>query len=314
MKKRFGILVIVLLLIAALLPRPGIADLGDFSGGGDYGGGSDWGGSDWGGSSDWSDSDWSSSDSGGSLFGLTLCYGLGGGGSSFVTMLVIAVLIVLVLTAANKKNGRKPSAARPGAARTPDSKLTPIAQYTALDPNFSEEKLKEKLSNLYIKMQECCTARDVEPIRPYFADSIYQQFDRQVRLHREQHVTNYIERIAILDVQIRGFYQENGSDVIIAELYTRITDYTLNDDTGAVVAGSRTAEKFMTYEYALSRPTGKITDPESEGVSERHCPNCGASLSVNESIKCPYCGSVLTFSDHEWTVHAIKGIRQQTAE
>ena len=312
MKKGFAILLAALLLCVLLLPASSIADLGDFSGGSDFGGGSDWGGSDWGGSS-WSSSDWSDSDSDSSggigIFPL-FC---GGSGGFWGFALLIALIFLVMMTTSMRK--RKPGAsAVPGAARTPDSKLTPIARYPELDPNFSEEKMKEQLSNLYIKMQDCCTARDVEPIRPYFADSLYQQFDRQVKKHRAQHITNYVERIAVLDVTLRGYYQENGSDVIVAELYTRITDYTLNDDTGALVAGDRNAEKFMTYEYLLSRPTGKITDPEHAGVSERHCPNCGAPLSVNESIKCPYCGSVLTFSDHEWTVHAIKGIRQQTAK
>ena len=310
MKKRIGAALLfgMLLIMILLAPSRGIADLGDFSGGSDYGG-SDWGGSDWGGGSDWDSSDWGDSD--GSLFGLSLC--AGGAGSSILIYVAFLVLIYLVInTIVTRKSKQNRANTAPGARRTPDSRLTPMSDYQSLDPNFSEEALKEHLSNLYLKMQDCCTKRDVEPIRPYFADSLYQQFERQMRSLKGAHRTNYVERIAILDVQLRGFYQENGSDVIIAELYTRITDYTLDDETGEVVSGSRTAEKFMTYEYALSRPSGKTTDPAFEGVSERHCPNCGAPLSVNESIKCPYCGSVLTFSDHEWTVYAIKGISQRT--
>ena len=30
------------------------------------------------------------------------------------------------------------------------------------------------------------------------------------------------------------------------------------------------------------------------------------------AVKCPYCDSVLTFSDHDWTVYSIKGISQRT--
>ena len=300
MKKKLLVLLMTLLLAAfVIVPRVGSADLGDFSGGGDYGGGSDWGGSDWG------SSDWSSS--GGGYYSTR-------GGDDFDTggLIVVVIMIAAVLIISYNRAKKKQQTHVPGATRTAQSKLTPISQYNALDPDFSPEDLKEWLQNLYIKMQDCCVKRNVEPIRPYFADALYQQFDRQMKQLRLQHRTNHVERVAVLSVDLKGYYQDKGEDVIVAEIYSRITDYTTDDETGKVVAGSRDHEKFMTYEYSLSRPIGRKTEPRAEGVTERHCPNCGAPLSVNESIKCPFCDSVLTFSDHDWTVYTIKGISQRT--
>ena len=303
MKRTLLFLLTVLLIAAfALVPRAGSADLGDFSGGGDYGGGGG-GGSDWG-------SDWGSSSNG--------SYSSRSGGScsafDFTLVLIIVVILIIVSYSSAKKKAKQKvnNAPMPGATRTAASKLHPISELMQNDPNFSEEDLKEWLQNLYIKMQDCCRKRDVEPIRPYFADALYQQFDRQMKQLRLNRRTNYVERVAVLSVDLKGTYQDKGEDVIVAEIYARITDYTLDDETGKVVAGSRDHEKFMTYEYSLSRPIGRKTEPRAEGVSERHCPNCGAPLSVNESIKCPYCDSVLTFSDHDWTVYSIKGISQRT--
>ncbi len=305
MKKRLlAFLAAVLLALVVVTPHAGIADLGDFSGGSDFGGsdwgGSDWGGSDWGSSSDWGGSSYVSSRGSGSF---------DGGDIIFIIILIAVIVIVASIRAKNKKNT---TTRAPGAIRTAASILRPISEIKSRDPNFSEEDFKEWLQNLYIKMQDCCAKRDVEPIRPYFADSIYQQFNRQMQQLKAQHRTNHVERIAVLSVTLRGCYQDKGEDVIVAEVYTRIVDYTTDDNTGEVVAGSKTDEKFMTYEYSLSRPIGMQTEKRAEGVTQRHCPNCGAPLSVNESIKCPYCDSVLTFSDHDWTVYAIKGISQRT--
>ena len=296
---------LVLVLITVLAPHVGRADLGGFSGDSDYGGG-DYGGS-----------DYSSSDSGSS--GYSSSRSRGGDSCSdeaciaalLFVIAPISVFVIILLTKSGMRS-RNSGAGRPGATRTAQSMLQPIESYKTLDENFSPEDLKEWLQNLYFKMQDCCVKRDVEPIRPYFADSLWQQFDRQMQGLRAARRTNYVERIAVLSVDLRGWYQDKGEDVIVAEIYARITDYTVNDDTGKVISGSKTCEKFMTYEYALSRPTGKKTDAFRTGVSERHCPNCGAPLSVNESIKCPYCGSVLTFGDHDWTVYSIKGISQRT--
>ena len=294
MKKRLLILFAALLVAAfVLVPHVGSADLGDFTGGSDYGGSSNGG------------SHWSSSGSGSYITG-------DGDSCDGPELIVVAIIVVIILIICMRNSKRQQKTAVPGATRTAQSRLTPIESYTALDPNFSPEDFKEWLQNLYIKMQDCCMKRDVEPIRPYFADALWQQFDRQMKLLKEMHRTNRIERIAVLNVNLRGFYQDKGEDVIVAELYARITDYTVDDQTGNVILGSKTQEKFMTYEYSLSRPTGKRTEAYHEGVTDRHCPNCGAPLSVNESIKCPYCDSVLTFSDHDWTVYAIKGISQKT--
>ena len=49
--------------------------------------------------------------------------------------------------------------------------------------------------------------------------------------------TNYVERIAVLDVSALGFYQTVDEDHIILRLRTRITDYTVSDSTQKVIRG-----------------------------------------------------------------------------
>ena len=315
--KRFGVVLLVLLLVAGacllgpkLLRKAG-ADLGSFSGNSDYGGDSDWGSSDWGSSS------WDSDDHGSGFYFFPMGssdHGSSGGSMGNLMFYVILILILIVIFSRKTQHHTAPQAGHAaGAARTPDSKLTPMSEYAELDPHFSASDMREKLSNLYVQMQNGCTARDIEPLRPYFTDALYQQFDRQIRSLKANKQINHVDRIVVLDVSLRGFFQEGGDDHLVAELKTRITDYTVHEDTGALISGSRTAEKFMTYEWDLSRPTGTITEAAGE-TTQRHCPNCGAPLSVNESARCPYCDSVITFRDHDWTIYAVKGIAQRTVQ
>jgi len=325
--KRFGVVLLVLALVLCvcllgprLLKKVG-ADLGGFSGGSDYGGsgGSDWGG----GSSSWdSGSDWSSGSSGwdddgnGFFFFPVGSSSDSGDGGGFGNLLFYVVLILILIMIFSRKAQHQPApnaGTAAGAQQTPGSKLMPMSEYAKLDPNFSESDLREKLSNVYVQMQNGCTARNIESLRPYFTDALYQQFDRQIKSLIASHRINRVDRIAVLDVTLRGFFQEGGDDHLVALLKTRITDYIVDEDTGKLVSGSDTAEKFMTYEWDLSRPTGTVTEAAG-AVTERHCPNCGAPLSVNESAKCPYCDTVLTFKDHDWTIYAVKGIAQKTVQ
>lgn len=299
-KKRLMLWMASILLVAAiaLVPALGIADAGDFSGGGDYGGGSDWGGS----SSDWGSSDWGS----GSTYSDDGIYiGSGGGGSILAAFIVIIILVIIF----SKKNkvGSRPVA--PGAQRT----VLPmtIAQLKGMDPNFSEEALKERIANLYIKMQSAWQNKDWEPMRAHLSDALFNQMKSGVEAKIRNRQTNYVERIAILGVELTGFGQDDKQDIVTAVLQTRITDYTLDDATGNLVSGSKTAEKFMTYEWTMIRTKGARTFVSGADES-KHCPNCGAPLDLNNTAKCAYCGAIITAAEYDWVLNNIKGLSQRT--
>lgn len=279
------------------------ADMGNFAGDYDYGGGNDYDDYDYGGNDyDYGGNDnydYSNSDSSDE-----------GGWSTYVAVAVIFVItlaIIIPMTSGKKK--KKPHISIP--TNAPKAQLIPISQYNKLDPNFSAADMSQKLSNLYVQMQNCWQDKNMESLRPYFTDALYSQFDRQLDTFRRNNQTNYVERIAVLGVNLKGYYQGGGEDHIIAEVKARIVDYTLDDKTGKLLSGNKTAEKFMTYEWELVRPSGTLTQNE-EQVQNIHCPNCGAPLKINQSARCPYCDSVVTVSKHQFVISSIRGISQQT--
>ena len=344
MKKRFSFFVCFLVAICLLLPTAGRADFGDFSGNSDYGSwdsGSSWSSSDWGSSSSWSSSDWGSSSSswsddddyGYSGSGPILPIILGNGSSGYsggyesrddsgLSMIIGAIIVIIIFTAIIRgirtnsgisgHTASSASATPAGAQRTPDSKLTPMSKFKELDPKYDDIAFREKLSNLYIRMQNGWTDKDISELQPYFTDALYKQYARQLQNLVKARQTNYVERIAVLDVITRGFFTENNEDHIIAEVRTRIVDYTLDDGTGKLIRGDRTKEKYMTYEYELTRASGIKTGSEN-GVTRVTCPACGAPLDINTTTHCPYCDSIVTLEEHGWAIAAIKGIAQHTA-
>lgn len=302
-RKAILVLILALSLCLCLFPVATSADFGDFSGDSDYG--SDWSSSDWSSdSSSWdSGSSWSSSDS----------YSTSSDGDSdagfLPTAIVFAVIVLIgvVMSRSKTKNKSVPE----GATRTAQESLRPMNEYVQLDPKFDATAFGEKLGNLYVQMQNCWQAKNIESVRPYFTDALYQQMDRQLDALRRNGYTNYVERISVLGVNLRGFRQSDGEDHIIAELRTRIVDYTLNDKTGELVKGDKKKEKFLTYEWELTRASGRTTGAAEE-MTVVNCPNCGAPLSINATAKCPYCDSVVMVDAHDWAISAIRGIAQRT--
>ena len=86
-----------------------------------------------------------------------------------------------------------------------------------------------------------------------------------------------------------------------------------DDYTSEIVQGSQTAEKFMEYEWIITRKSGVVTTSETGGTRTVNCPHCGAPVDINKSAKCEYCDSILTVDSVDWVINTIKGISQHTA-
>ncbi len=300
-KKKLYILLATVFLAVGLMTVPAIADAGNFSGNSSYGGGSSYsGGSSFGGSG------------GGSyvFFGGSGDNDGSGGGAAAIVAAVIIILIIARIVRQSQLNVMQGGTYEPGEN---EGELQPVSTLTENDPNFREQAFKEKLSNLYVQMQAAWQAKDFEPLRPYMTDALYTQFDRQLDELRRSGQTNYIERIAVLSVVFSGWREDEANDAIVALVNTRIVDYTLDDKTGKLVTGSKSMEKFMTYEWTLIRSKGMNTPSpdETHETDAKRCPSCGAPLDVNQSARCPYCGSVVTARDFDWAISAIKGISQR---
>ena len=300
-----------------------LADFGDFSGDSDYGGGyDDYDDDDYDDDDDYSydddDDDYvygSISDGGGSSGGNVTSDEEPGWGEFILFILIFGLPIFLYLRGLFKraKSANLADAKRrgtPGAVSAAD--LKPVDEIRKWDPSFSEEEITERLSNLYVQMQNCWTARDITPLRGDFTDSQFAQYSGQLKRYRDAHQTNIIERIAVLGVDLMGVRQDDNYDILVANISTRITTYVTDDKTGEVLRGSPDEEKFMSYEWSLIRPRGSQTVSRG-GDTAFNCPNCSAPMNINQSAQCPYCGSVVTRSEFDWVIAGIKGLSQHTA-
>lgn len=299
----------MLMMVLAVTAAPlGIrADFGDYAGNDDYGG--DWSG----GSSHHSSSD---GDGIGAIIWwlFRVVYDLFGAPGVIILILIFVIGYIVMKHKKKQQHGQAEPQRPPvniQVQKTDRSGLSPMYNYLGYDQNFDEAAFKEKISNLYVQCQNAWQDKNMESLRPYLTDTMYAQFDRQLDVYRQKNQTNHIERIAVLSVELAGWKQTGGKDVIIAEVKTRIVDYVTDDNTGTVIRGSENQEKFMTYEWTLVRTSGQTTGTSS-GTTTQVCPHCGAQINVNHTAVCEYCGSVLTTDTFDWVISNIKGLSQQT--
>lgn len=299
MKKFIPAFILVLCLI--FLPINARADFGNYAGDNDYGGGYDYDYDDYGGGNDYDyGDDYEYSRSGSSS-----------GDIPAIAWIAILGVIILMRIIINKYSHDKTTTYNQSNLGFDISPLRKINEYKALDPDFSEAEFNEKIANLYVRLQNSWQAKDISDLRPYLTDALYAKSERQLNEYRVNGQTNHIERISVLNVRILGWKQDKNMDEIVVQLNTRIVDYVTDDVTGKLVRGSRSAERFMEYQWTLVRTSGQRGGAVT-GITAQTCPNCGAKININHSAVCEYCDSVLTTDTFNWTLSNIRGVSQTT--
>ena len=274
-------------------------DFGDFSGDSDYGGGWD------------SDSSW---DSGSSWDGGGYYYDDGPGILLFsfgfeVIWFLICIWFILRIISRMKNNSVPVQTSQP--AQSGSEVAAALEDLKARDPGFSESRFLEDAANLYIRLQNAWTDRNLEPVRARLSEEQYAAAKRGVDQYLRAKQTNHVDRIAVLGTEIIGCFKDSRNDNIVVRMSTRITDYVTDDATGKVVRGDANREKFMTYHWTMIRSLGKQTAVSGK-ITAKYCPHCGAPLDFNQSGECPYCRSIVTSDDHDWVLAKIEGISQRT--
>ena len=311
MKKTFKLVisVILLILLIAASSMNMTASFGDYSSDSDYGYDSyD--------SYDSYDYDYDYDyDYGGSSYSGGTYSGSAGSDDPFVIIMSLIFMFCLfffpiramIRGAKSGTSGKGPVA--PGA--TPTVGLLPISSLISQDPNFSADELCERLSSLYIQMENCWMAKDLSPIRGSFTDDQFAQYDNQLKRYRDTKTTSMSERVAVLDVSLKGFKQDNVHDILVANVYTRVNTYVIDDVSGKILSGNKNAEKFIRYEWTLVRPKGSITQTQVKDQAF-NCPNCGGHMDINQSARCPFCDSIVKRTDYDWAISGIKALSQRT--
>ena len=131
-----------------------------------------------------------------------------------------------------------------------------VSHIRQMDYSFDERVFKDQVMDLFFKLQGGWMNRDMAALSPLLTDEMRGIFQEDVnRMLRDRQV-NRLENIAVRSVELTEVWQEAGQDYITTLIYANLLDYTTDDATGAVVAGSKTEPvKFEEY-WTFTRPVG----------------------------------------------------------
>lgn len=125
-----------------------------------------------------------------------------------------------------------------------------------MDYQFDERRFKDAALDNFFQIQGAWASRDMSGVRGLLTDEVYNAIQQDAETLRAKKRINKLDNIAVRSVEITEAWQESGQDFITVKFYANLLDYTLDETSGEVVAGSRTEPvKFVEF-WTFTRTAG----------------------------------------------------------
>jgi predicted lipid-binding transport protein (Tim44 family)/uncharacterized tellurite resistance protein B-like protein len=178
-----------------------------------------------------------------------------------------------------------------------------LERLTSRDPGFSEDALLTRVQTAFLKIQDAWCQHKLDDIRPFISDGIYERFALQVAEQQDEGVRDHMERLTVDDLYVAQVDSDRLFDTVTVAVSATAVDYQVDAKTGRHVRGSKQPESFTEYWSFLRKPGA--TSLNGNGLIEGNCPNCGASLHLNEAATCSSCNALIKSGEYDWVLAEI---------
>ena len=131
-----------------------------------------------------------------------------------------------------------------------------IANIRTMDPGLDTSAITDHARRVYFVAQQAIGMRELAGVRDYLAPEMATVLQTQCDRLRGARQTNRIEQLDIRRAELSEAWQEGGRDYVTVLISASMLDYTVDDATGAVVEGSRTAPQAIEDFWTFTRPVG----------------------------------------------------------
>jgi predicted lipid-binding transport protein (Tim44 family) len=125
-----------------------------------------------------------------------------------------------------------------------------------MDSAFDPRRFTETATDVFFNIQAAWTARDMEVVREMLTPEMHETLQKEGERLRLERRINRLENIAVRTAEVTEAWQESGQDFITVHFLASLLDYTIEETSNQVIAGSRTEPvKFEEY-WTFVRPVG----------------------------------------------------------
>lgn len=167
------------------------------------------------------------------------------------------------------------------------------------DSEFTESKFKTYVDNIFIQLHLALVTKELENIKHFVSDEVYNKYQNKLDELNKKHLIQMYDEINVAQTDILSYKVDNENMIIEVNILSRYLDYLMDED-GNYVSGDTDIRTEKNNHLIFTK---KINYEKSKTV--RKCPGCGASIDVNASGKCEYCGTIYNLEDKDWVLKSI---------
>ncbi|HEV8584571.1 MAG TPA: Tim44-like domain-containing protein [Methylomirabilota bacterium] len=130
-----------------------------------------------------------------------------------------------------------------------------LSHIRSMDPTFDPGFVSDAARGLFGDVQRALSARDISPASSRLTSRMYTELTQQCDRLRAARQTNRMEAINLRTADVSEAWQESGQDFVTVYLAGSLVDYTVDDTTGAVVAGAQAPQEFEEF-WTFTRAVG----------------------------------------------------------
>lgn len=166
---------------------------------------------------------------------------------------------------------------------------------------FNEAMFKTKVDNIFVKLFTSIMKGDLSDVDHYISDEVKNKYMTYINELKSRNERQMYDELNVKDTKILSRKELEDKEVIEVEIISRYMDYIIDIDTGETIKGddTRRIEKRNILVFEKKNDTKDIK-------LVRKCPGCGASISVNTSGKCDYCGTIYNLEDYDYILTDIQ--------
>ncbi|MFT5079840.1 MAG: putative tellurite resistance protein B-like protein [Planctomycetota bacterium] len=174
----------------------------------------------------------------------------------------------------------------------------------ARDPDFTPERLVERVSAAFYKAQAGWCRQDLGDVEPFLSDGVHERFTLQIAGQRTE---GWRQDMVETTHGTISFLQAK-SDAIYDSVTLRIPFRSLISKqslkTGKRMPGTTLDKRNFVECWTFVRRASAKTR-STKGLMEGMCPNCGADLVMNRASVCKTCGCYAKSGEYDWVLTEI---------
>ena len=177
-----------------------------------------------------------------------------------------------------------------------------IEEIKKIDTNFDEAMFLSKVDHIFIMILDAIMERDLNTVKHYLSDDIYNKFNDMVNSYLNSHKIRLFDEMNVKSTNIDSINITEEDININVTITSRYMDYFIDED-GNYISGVNDHRIELIHKLVFTK---KINAKELKEA--RRCPNCGNTLDINHSGVCPYCNQTIDMSNYDYILVEITNL------